>query len=537
MTPSADGPVDTVGELLVRSARRAPERAALVAGDRRLTYAELLAEAEALAGGLLSAGARAGDRVCLFAPNLAEAYVSLFACALAGLVFVPVNPRLTSRELREVLEESGAGFLLVVPEWAGFDYAERLRELDVRIDGGDGSAADGPGITLVALRGRVPAAVRYQRLLETGAGAPARQLLERARVAIAPTDPLLLQFTSGSTATPKGALLAHAATARMAQALGERFALVDDDRYFGCPPICHLGGTTFSFLTVMNRAATFVTLPVFSAGDALAVMGRERCTVLHGIDSHLRLILAEPGFDPEALALRLVSVSAVAETVREVAARFPGTVVISQYGSTEVGGAPVCAGADDPEQARLDTVGRPLDGVEVAVLDPETGAELGPGSVGEIRIGGWSLMRGYLRGEQTRAVLDERGRLRTGDLGFVDGDGFVHFTGRLGNMLRIGGENVSVEEVESVLTRYPGITGAVVVGVPDRRLGEVGYAFVAGDAGVDLEALRAHCLTELAKFKIPRHFELRGPGGLPLTGTGKFARRELEQAALGALAE
>lgn len=528
VSATPDGPVDTVGELLVRSAGRAPDRPALVIGDRTLTYTELLAEAEALAGGLLSAGARAGDRVCLFAPNLPEAYVSLFACALAGLVFVPVNPRLTPRELREVLDESRARFLAFIPEWAGFDYLNRLR----------GVFPDGPGagITLVALRGRAPGAVGYERLLADGRAPEGRRRLAQARAAVDPGDPVLLQFTSGSTSTPKGALLAHAATARMAHGLGERFGLVDGDRYFGCPPICHLGGTTFSFLTVMNRAVSFVTLPVFSSAEALATMARERCTVLHGIDTHLRLILGDPGFDAGALTLRLVSVSAVAETVREVAARFPGTVVISQYGSTEVGGAPVCAGADDPEQARLGTVGRPLEGVELVVLDPDTGAELGTGAVGEIRIGGWSLMRGYLRAEQTRAALDEHGRLRTGDLGFVDDDGFVHFTGRLKNMLRIGGENVSVEEVESVLARYPGVTGTVVVGVPDRRLGEVGYAFVQGDPGIDLDGLRAHCLAELAKFKIPRHFELRGPGGLPMTGTGKYARRDLEQAARSAIA-
>jgi acyl-CoA synthetase (AMP-forming)/AMP-acid ligase II len=499
-------PAGTVGELLTRAAATAPERPALVVGDRTLSYAELLDEAGALAGGLLAAGARPGDRVCLYAPNLAEAYVSLFGCALAGLVFVPVNPRLTPRELREVLDESGARFLLFVPEWAGFDYVSRLDVVE-------------PGITRVTLRGSAPGALEYRRLLAGGRGA--------ARPTVSPADPVLLQFTSGSTSTPKGALLAHAAVARMAHGLGERFGLTGDDRYFGCPPICHLGGTAFSLLTVLNRAATFVTLPVFTAAGALAAMARERCTVLHGIDSHLGLIIGEPGFDPPA-TLRLVSVSGVAETVREVAARFPGTAVISQYGSTEVGGAPVCAAADDPEEARLGTVGRPLAGVEVAVLDPDTGAPSRPGAVGEIRIGGWSLMLGYLRPEQTRAALDERGRMRTGDLGFVDPGGFLHFTGRLRNRLRTGGENVSVEEVESVLGRHPGITGAVVVGVPDERLGEVGHAFVQG-ADVDLDALRAHCRAELARFKIPRYFEVRDE--LPMTGTGKYARAELERAA------
>jgi fatty-acyl-CoA synthase len=516
----------TVGELLVRSAARRPRTPALVVGDRQLDYAELLAEAEAMAAGMLAHGARPGDRVCLFTPNLAEAYVSLFASALAGLVFTPVNPRLTSRELREVLDESRARFLLFVPEWGGFTYHDRLREISSTTEG---------QVALVALRGAAGGALAYAELLAAGRTRPARQRLEHVRRGVSPADPVLLQFTSGSTSTPKGALLTHGATARMAHGLGERFGLVAGDRYFGCPPICHLGGTTFSFLTVMNRAVTFVTLPVFSAAEALEAMQRQRCTVLHGIDSHLRLLLAEPELDPGALYLRLVSVSAVAETVREVAERFSGTTVISQYGSTEVGGAPVCAGAEDPSEARLSTVGRALPGVEVVIVDPDSGAELGVGAVGEIRIGGWSLMHGYLRAEQSAAVLDERSRMRTGDLGYLDADGFVHFTGRLKNRLRTGGENVSIEEVETVLTRCPGVTAAVVVGVPDARLGEVGYAFVQGRPGLDIDALRAHCRSALAKFKIPRYFELRGPGELPLTGSGKFARGELADAARAAL--
>ncbi|NKQ56141.1 acyl--CoA ligase [Amycolatopsis sp. K13G38] len=526
----------TVGEILDRAADRRPEGLALLIGDRRLTYHELRREAEDLAAGLLAAGVRPGDRVCLFAPNIAESYVALFATAKAGAVFVPVNPRLTERELRQVLIASEATTLLFVPQWQGIDYIERLRGLFPGLGGHDQAGSAGNVRLLVALRGQNPGARTYSELVGLGRSPAHRAALSAAAAGTSPEDAVFLQFTSGTTSTPKAALLAHGATTRMSHELGARFALTVEDRYFGCPPICHLGGTTFSFLSVMSRAATFVTLPVFAADDALSTMERERCTVLHGIDSHLRLLMASPGFDPVRLPLRLVSVSAVAQTVQEVAGAFGAAVVISQYGSTETGGAPICAAAQDPASARLGTVGRPLPGITAVAVSPESGRLLGAGEVGEIRIGGWSLMMGYLgQPEATAALIDDDGRLRTGDLGYVDEAGFLHFTGRLKNMLRTGGENVSVEEVESVLSAYPGVTMAVVVGVPDGRLGEVGFAYLLCDRSVDAERVREYCLTQLAKFKVPRHFEIRGPGRLPMTASGKVQRKDLQKSARAAI--
>ncbi len=529
MTRQQDDVEETVGALLDRSADAAPDSMALAIADRRLTYAQLRAEVDDLAAGLLAAGVLPGERICLFTPNLPESYVALLAATKIGAVFVPVNPRLTPRELEYALTASGAVALLFVSEWHGIDYVERLRSLWP--DLGDGGPAGGVGAVelLVTLRGDLPGAIGYDELLEKGRSEAWQQRRVDAQRDVGGTDIALLQFTSGTTSLPKGVLLAHEPTARMATELGVRFALTEADDYFGCPPICHIGGTTFSFLAVISKAATFFTLPVFEAEGAISTIAQEHCTVLHGIDSHLHLIMSTKSFDPAKLGLRLVSESGVEQTVRAVNAAFPDAVVISQYGSTELGGAPICSGATDKEEQRLGSVGRPLPGVDVVTAD-----------TGEIRVGGWSLMAGYLdQPEATAQLFDDAGRVRTGDLGYVDDNGCVHFTGRLKNMLRTGGENVSVEEVESVLGGFPGVTLAVVVGVPDKRLGEVGYAFLLADlaaaGAVDIDAVRRYSRGQLATYKVPRYFEVCDSARLAMTASGKIQRAELKSLAQQAL--
>lgn len=538
--PRFEDAARTVGAMLDRTAGQFPRRPALMIDGRTRTYAELRTETDDLAAGLLAAGISPGERVCLFAPNLAEAYIALIATAKIGAVFVPVNPRLTPRELSYALTASGAVALLFAAKWRGIDYVERLQGLWPGLGEDDGPIHFGDIRLLVTLAGDVRGATRYEQLLQQGRAPEWQTRRAVTEHAVAGTDSVFLQFTSGTTSQPKGVLLAQQPTARMSHELAGRFELTEQDRYFGCPPICHVGGTTFSFLAVLSAGAAFVTLPVFEAQDALALIEHERCTVVHGIDTHLNLLTSSPAFDARRLStLRLVSVSGVEQTVRAVDAAFPGAVTISQYGSTELGGGPICAGARDSADQRLGSVGRPLPDIEVVATDPDSGAELPTGETGEIRVGGWSRMIGYLdQPEATAELFDDKDRLRTGDLGYVDDAGCVHFAGRLKNMLRTGGENVSVEEVESVLGGYPGVTLAVVVGVPDPRLGEVGYAFLITDGEpetVDVDDVYQMCRAEMATYKVPRHFEVCGPDRLATTASGKIKRAELQAVAGAAL--
>jgi fatty-acyl-CoA synthase len=515
----------TVGELIERGAFRFGDQEALVVGGERLTYAQLDREATRVAIGLLQLGVEAGDRVALLAANVMESYLLLFGVARMGGVFVPLNPRMTPRELEHALIRSGASTLVFMPHDGRFDYVDRLRSIEPEF------GRSSKFTTLLDLKYVVTVgepfdgATTFADLGRAESSAPDHPSVEY-------DDPVILQFTSGTTASPKGALVAHGPTVRLGYLCGANFKLSAADRYFVCNPICHMGGTTFSLIAAMSHGATFVTLPNFDPRAALDVMEAERCTVQHGIDSHYILEMeADP--DPAArVALRLCSVVGGDEAMTQIKNAFRPDVVLSAYGSTETGGAPVCGAVDDPPDKQMLGAGRALPGVELDIVDPATGENLPRGAAGEVRIGGWSLMIGYYgQPEETRAQRDAQGRACTGDLAAVDADGFLTFLGRIKNVLRTGGENVSPEEVEAVLEGSPKVARAVVVGVPDQRLGEVGVAFVSPFAGaaLDEEELRAHCLEELARFKIPRHFQF--VEGLPMTESGKVDRARVRELA------
>jgi fatty-acyl-CoA synthase len=520
----ADIPL-TVDEMIRRGASRFGDQEALVIGGERLSYAQLDADATRVASGLLALGTKPGDRVALLASNVIESYLLLFAVARMGGVFVPLNPRMTPRELEHALRQSGASTLVFMPRDGRFDYVERLRSFEPEF-GKRPELAGLPALRhLVTIGDALDGATPFADIRSTRLG-------EVALPEVGYDDPVILQFTSGTTASPKGALVANGPTVRLGYLCGANLRLSTADRYFVCNPICHMGGTTFSLIAAMAHGATFVTLPTFDARQALACMKTERCTVQHGIDSHYILELEQDANPSVALTLRLCCVVGGHEAMTQIKDGFRADVVLSAYGSTETGGAPVCGAVDDPADRQMATAGKALPGVELFIVDPSTGKDLSRGLAGEVRIGGWSLMIGYYgQPEETRAQLDERGRACTGDLAVVDDDGFLTFLGRIKNVLRTGGENVSPEEVESVLESHDAVSRAIVVGVADERLGEVGLAFVspAPEADIDEEELRSHCLRELARFKIPRHFQFVDE--LPMTESGKIDRARIREMA------
>jgi fatty-acyl-CoA synthase len=522
----ADG-TTTLGRMLDDVAARHGGREAVVIGDRRLTFAQLAAEADALAAGLLALGIARGDHVLAWLPNFAEAYVALFAVTKIGAVFGPVNPRLKPRELAYMLESSDAKAIIATPGLGKVDYEATLRQVlpalptvrDARF----------PKLKhVISVRGDLLGARNYEDLLASGGAR--RDEARRIGEELGPRDVALLHYTSGSTAFPKGARLTHGASARMAFWLGEYFGLTSEDRYFVCNPICHAGGTVFSFLPAMSHASTFFTLASFKADDAVRVLQGERCNVQHGIDSHYWLELEDPSFDASKLDLRLCSVAGLVNSLPRAHEAMRPQVTFSMYGATEQGGGPVCGHHADPPRKLISTHGRALPGVDLAIVDPSTGRELPAGEQGEIRIGGWSVMLDYYRQpEQTLAAFDEKRRLKSGDRGVIDEDGYLTFLGRIKNVLRVGGEMVAPEELEQVMQSHEAIVQAVVVGAPDERLSEVPVAYVVLKPGASLDTaeLTAFCKERLASYKIPRYFEQVAAEDLPMTESGKVHRQTL----------
>ncbi|MET0190419.1 MAG: fatty acid--CoA ligase family protein [Pseudonocardia sediminis] len=341
-------------------------------------------------------------------------------------------------------------------------------------------------------------------------------------------DTALMVYTSGTTAHPRGCPLSHEAVVGVGVGVGrDRFRCTPDDVLWDVLPLFHLSFLN-PLLAIMDAGGTFVTDRRFDAGRALAQIRDEGVTVAFTcFPTVMDALLARPGFTEAFSRVRLMLNVGPPDTLRAIQARAPGTVQLTSYGSSEVGGIGATTHPDDPDEVRLGTNGRPLPGMEMAAIDPATGDRLPPGELGEIVVRGTSTFSGYWHDDdKTAASTTADGWFRSGDLGFVDAEGRVSYRGRIKEMIKVGGENVSAMEVEVVLARHPGVAVVAVVGVPDDRLTEVPAAFVEllPDSAATADELLEHCRAELARFKVPRH--LRFVRDWPMSAT-KIKKGEL----------
>jgi fatty-acyl-CoA synthase len=342
---------------------------------------------------------------------------------------------------------------------------------------------------------------------------------------VSPQDLLLIQFTSGTTAYPKGVMLTHDNMLRNAWAAGSRIGVRSDDRYFNCRPFFHVGGSTLSALVSLVFGCTLVTLPTFAAGAALEMMERERCTLTSGNDTLFQMLMGHEDFPKRRLALRGGWAAAGPQTMRQIIDRLGMKTVCAAYGLSEASPNVVMSDWRDPEALRVEGLARPHDGLELRI-SPE----------GEIQVRGWSVTRGYWNDpEATAKAFTGDGWLRTGDLGELTADGRLRMTGRLKDMFRVGGENVAPAEVEEVLLSHPAVQTAQVIGVPDARLGEVPCAYVALKAGARAteEELIGWVRVRAANFRVPRYLKIvPGFEAIGMTASGKVQKAKLRQRAL-----
>jgi fatty-acyl-CoA synthase len=537
----------TLAEVLERAAIRWPNQEALVTPDRRLTYAELADEVARTATALRSLGVGRDDHVALCMGNTAEWVTLFYAAATIGAVTVPVNTRFKPDELRYCLLQADVATLLTVDRFLDkIDFVAMLRAIEPAVDEQLPGAALPRLRHVVVLGDDVPRGALSFRSL--GANAPTfvgADRAQRARVLwarsaptenISPFDTLLIQYTSGTTSFPKGVMLSHDNMLRNAAHVARRIGVRPDDRYFNCRPFFHVAGTTLSLLVALSAGACLVTLPTFDAGASLAMMERERCTLVSGNDTLMLMLLSHPDVDRSRLSLRGGWAAAGPEVMRQVIERMGATTLCYAYGQSEASPNVVMSDWRDDQELRVAGLAHPHDGVEVRTVDPDTGRDRPPGVPGEILVRGWNVMQGYYnQPDATAHAIDPDGWLRTGDLGEMTRDGRLRFVGRLKEMLRVGGENVAPADVEEVLHTHPAVRKAEVIGVPDARLGEVVAAWVQlrEGCGAEPDELIAWCRQRCANFKVPRHlwivddFEQLG-----MTGSGKVQKRFLREHAL-----
>ncbi|MFD7291925.1 FadD3 family acyl-CoA ligase [Streptomyces sp. NPDC059897] len=524
----------TVPAVLARAAASFPDAEALVDGDLRLTNRQLHADARAVTRSLLALGVRRGERVALWAPNSARWITAALGVLGAGAVLVPVNTRYKGEEARWVLEKSRARLLLVENGFLGNGYlamigavaGERspvpgLPELAHVVDLDDGDDGE---------EGRKARATSWPAFLRLGAAVPAGDAAARA-AGVREDDVSDVLFTSGTTGRPKGVMTTHRQNVRTYLAWSQRTGLARGDRYLIISPMFHSFGYKAGVMACLLRGATMVLQSVFDVAETLRLVENESITVLPGPPTIFTTLLDAPGRDRHDLSsLRLAVTGAatvpVALVTRVRAELFP--IVVTAYGLTESCGTVTVCRADDSDETIARTAGRPIDGVEVRVVDAAR-RPLPAGRDGEVLVRGYNVMLGYLDDPRATAdAVDDEGWLTTGDVGHLDEDGHLTLTGRSKEMFVVGGFNVYPAEIEQLLSRHDTVAEAAVIGVPDDRLGEVGRAYVTLRPGAETTPaeLTGFCRERLANFKVPREVVILD--AFPRNAAGKIRKTDLD---------
>ncbi|MBS1839206.1 MAG: AMP-binding protein [Actinobacteria bacterium] len=517
----------SVPALVRDAAQRFGDAEAVVdlAGDEpvRLSWIDLRGRVDAMAKGLIAAGVEPGDRVAIWAPNCWEWVVAVLGLQSAGASLVPLNTRYKGMEAADILSRSRARLLFTVEGFLGNDYVSMLDEA--------GRPSTLERIVLLHDTGAQAAgAIALDELLAGGDSVPDADLDARIG-SLDGADVSDVLFTSGTTGAPKGVVQTHAASLRAFLDWATLVGLRSDDRYLIINPFFHTFGYKAGILACLMTGATMVPLPTFDVDAAIEVIESERITTIPGPPTLYQTLLNHPRFDRANVdTLRLAVTGAAVVPVDLVVAmgRDLGfETVLTAYGLTEACGvATACRAGDDPETI-ASTSGRAFPGVEVRVVGAD-GATLDAGEPGEVLVRGYNVMREYFEDPaQTAEAVDAEGWLHTGDVGTLDGRGYLRITDRTKDMFIVGGFNAYPAEIERLLGTHPGIAQVAVVGVPDERMGEVGVAFVVPVVGVDVDPdeVIAWSRGHMANYKVPSRVTV--VDALPLNASGKVLKYEL----------
>jgi fatty-acyl-CoA synthase len=503
----------TLGDELRDRAETAPDACALIATSllrpgtlSRWTYGQLHHAAGRGARALL-ARVEPGARIAVWAPNVAEWAILFYSGALAGLELVPLNPALRKGEARLILEDAGCAALFAAPEHRGVVLASLAGELRAEL----------ACLDVVVNLAEWPAFV---------AGADD----QRSLPAVDPGQVALVQYTSGTTGRPKGALLSHRALVHASIRSGRALGLRADDVYVNPYPLFHVGGTVGAIGVCLTSGAALAPLPAYGAGELVELLSAARASITAGVPAVLRALLPRLAERPDVAGrLRAINSGAapVPSSLVEQYAEL-GVPISVSYGQSE---APTITRSrlSDDAVAKATTVGQPVDGLEVKLVDSATGRTVPVDAVGELWVRGTNVMSGYLhQDEQTRAVLSEDGWLRTGDLAAMSASGHCRIVGRLREVIIRGGENVYPREVEETLARHPDVREVAVLGSEDPQFGEQVLAVVVPEAGRQpaWSELAEFAREHLASFKVPRRWKVTPE--LPRNAAGKIQKHLID---------
>jgi acyl-CoA synthetase (AMP-forming)/AMP-acid ligase II len=530
--------VTTIGDLLLLAAQDQPDRDALVFPDDRLSYARLVNGAAARARALLALGVGPGDHVGVLLPSCIEYAELFFGAALIGAVSVPINARYRASELRYLVRNADLKVVVTTGQVAErVNFIERLTEafpdLADQPAGQRLALTDAPKLKAAALicdteaPGFIPATELAALASDIDPG-EVEHLRRRVRV----RDTGLILYTSGTTSNPKGCMISHEALVRTGQGLATRYRMTADDVFWSPLPMFHIGAL-FPMCATYAVGGTYVSMPYFDGGEALRQIEREKATIGYpAFGTFIADMIYHPDFESRDLsALRLMNSNMAMQppAFRDALRRkMPDCLQVGTFGMTETSGTVTTSDPSDSYEARTGRLGKPLDGLDVRIVD-EDGHELPPGQIGEILVRGFGVFTAYYKDAEKTAEALRDGWFHSGDLGALDDDGTLMFHGRLKDMLKVGGENVAAQEIEALVGQHEAVKLCQVVGKSDPRLMEVPVAFVelVPGASVTADDVIGFCKDKIAGFKVPRDVRFVTEWPLSASKIQKFKLREM----------
>lgn len=514
---------ETIGQNLRQIASVFPQREALVSPyqNYRATYSEFLTQCEQVAKALMAHGIKRGDRVGIWSPNRYEWVVVQYATALMGAIMVNINPGYKLPGLRYALEQSRIDLLIASSHFRKTDYVSMLEQLK--------ADCAYPKQTVIIEQD-------WEVFLQSGHNISDQQLIER-EASLQFDDPVNIQYTSGTTGHPKGATLSHHNILNNGFFIGERLKYTEKDRVCLPVPFYHCFGMVLGNMAIVTHGACIVISgEAFDPHKVLETVEQEKCTSLYGVPTMFIAELDLPNFERFNLSTLRTGIMAGApcpiDTMRKVQSLMNMREICVCYGMTETSPVSTESCTDDPLELRVTTVGTVHPHVEIKIIDPETGAIVPRGTAGEFCTRGYSVMLGYWDNpEETRAIIDNKRWLHTGDIAIMDENGYVSIVGRLKDLIIRGGENISPKEIEDFLITHESVSDVQVIGVYSERYGEEVMAWVKPRQGhqITAEMLDSYCRGQIATFKIPKYWKF--VDSFPMTVTGKIRKGEMREIA------
>ncbi|MBA2132483.1 AMP-binding protein [Capillibacterium thermochitinicola] len=508
--------------------------------DYTRTYAEFREDVDTFARALIALGVKPGDHVAIWATNVPQWFITFWATTKIGAVLVTVNTAYKIHEAEYLLRQSDTHTLVMIDGYKDSNYVAIMRELCPEL------ATTEPGRPLFAKRlpflrhiitidSKQPGCLTWEEALALAERVP-RAEVERRALAVSRHDVCNIQYTSGTTGFPKGVMLTHYSVVNNGKCIGDCMDLSTADRLLLHVPMFHCFGMVLAMTAAMTHGATLVPLPSFSPKQSLAAINQEKITCCHGVPTMFIAMLGHEDFAKTDFSHMRTGIMAGSpcpvKVMQDVVEKMNMREITIVYGQTEASPGCTQSRVDDPIELRVNTVGRPLPGVECKIVDPQTGADLPDGVEGEFVVRGYNVMKGYYKmPEATAAVIDENGWLHTGDLASRDANGYFRITGRIKDMIIRGGENIYPKEIEDFIYTHPKVKDVQVIGVPDKDYGEEIMACVILKEGMEMTAdeLKDYVRSHLAKHKTPRYVEFVKE--FPMNAAGKILKYKLREEA------